>query len=241
MGGGVRRAVRLFLIFLKIGAFTFGGGYAMIPLIEREIVEKRGLIGREELTDIVAIAESTPGPIAVNAATFVGYRSAGVLGALLATVGVVLPSFLIILAVAFFLRRAADNRYVRYAFFGVRAGVLALIVRAAVNGLPEREQATIRAIYFENKKNKEVAEIYGVTAQAVAEYSKRALMMLRRNKEIRRLSDELGYGSQLMYRNTLGSYKHFGISGVERVAIERADIESRLITASETMRKNDYQ
>ena len=133
MGGGVRRAVRLFLIFLKIGAFTFGGGYAMIPLIEREIVEKRGLIGREELTDIVAIAESTPGPIAVNAATFVGYRSAGVLGALLATVGVVLPSFLIILAVAFFLRRAADNRYVRYAFFGVRAGVLALIVRAAVN------------------------------------------------------------------------------------------------------------
>lgn len=115
------------------------------------------------------------------------------------------------------------------------------IVRTAVNGLPEREQATIRAIYFENKKNKEVAEIYGVTSQAVAEYSKRALMMLRRNKEIRRLSDELGYGSQLTYRNTLGSYKHFGISGVERVAIERADIESRLITASETMRKNDYQ
>lgn len=112
------------------------------------------------------------------------------------------------------------------------------IVRTAVNGLPEREQATIRAIYFENKKNKEVAEIYGVTSQAVAEYSKRALMMLRRNKEIRRLSDELGYNSQLTYRNTLGSYKHFGISGVERVAIERADIESRLITASET---NDYQ
>ena len=133
MNGKLQRAARLFWIFLKIGAFTFGGGYAMIPLIERETVEKRGLLDREELTDIVAIAESTPGPIAVNAATFVGFRAAGVPGALFATVGVVLPSFLIILAVAFFLRRVTDNRYVRYAFFGIRAGVLALIVRAAVD------------------------------------------------------------------------------------------------------------
>lgn len=133
MNGKLQKAARLFWIFLKIGAFTFGGGYAMIPLIERETVEKRGLLDREELTDIVAIAESTPGPIAVNAATFVGFRAAGVPGALFATVGVVLPSFLIILAVAFFLRRVTDNRYVRYAFFGIRAGVLALIVRAAVD------------------------------------------------------------------------------------------------------------
>lgn len=88
----------LFLTFLKIGAFTFGGGYAMIPLIEEETVKRRKWIADEDILDIVAVAESTPGPIAINAATFVGYKVAGVMGALLATCGVVLPSFFIILA-----------------------------------------------------------------------------------------------------------------------------------------------
>ena len=120
----------VFLCFLKIGAFTFGGGYAMIPLIQAEAVKKHGWISDEDILDIVAIAESTPGPIAINSATFVGYRVAGFVGALAATLGVVLPSFLIISLIAFVLRRFQDYRAVRYAFTGIRAGVLALILKA---------------------------------------------------------------------------------------------------------------
>ena len=129
----LRQSLRLFLIFLKIGAFTFGGGYAMIPLIEYETAEKRDLIEKEEISDIVAIAESTPGPIAINSATFIGYRTCGVLGSVAATLGVVLPSCVIILVIAFFLRRIMQYRVVQYAFFGIRAGVLALIVKAVIS------------------------------------------------------------------------------------------------------------
>jgi chromate transporter len=118
---------------LKIGLFTFGGGYAMIALLENEFVSEKKWIDHEEFMDMVAIAESTPGPIAINSATFVGYRSCGVLGSAMATMGVVLPSLCIILVIAFFLRKIMDNPYVRYAFFGIRAGVLALIVKAVVN------------------------------------------------------------------------------------------------------------
>ena len=128
-----KQALQLFGIFFKIGAFTFGGGYAMIPLIEYETAEKRNLIDKQEISDIVAIAESTPGPIAINSATFVGFRSCGILGSAMATLGVVLPSLIIILTIAFFLRKFVDNTYVQYAFFGIRAGVLALIVKAVVN------------------------------------------------------------------------------------------------------------
>lgn len=129
----LRQSLQLFLIFLKIGAFTFGGGYAMIPIIEYELTEKRKLVSKEEVSDIVAIAESTPGPIAINSATFVGFRSAGVLGAACATMGVVVPSFVLISLIAFFLPRVMDYRVVQYAFFGIRAGVLALIVKAVIS------------------------------------------------------------------------------------------------------------
>ena len=129
----LRQSLQLFLIFLKIGAFTFGGGYAMIPIIEYELTEKRKLVSKEEVSDIVAIAESTPGPIAINSATFVGFRSAGVLGAACATAGVVVPSFVLISLIAFFLPRVMDYRVVQYAFFGIRAGVLALIVKAVIS------------------------------------------------------------------------------------------------------------
>lgn len=129
----MRKALQLFGIFLKIGAFTFGGGYAMIPLIEHETTEKRQLVDKEEISDIVAIAESTPGPIAINSATFIGYRTCGVWGAVFATLGVVLPSLILITLIALFLRRVMDHRFVRYAFFGIRAGVLALIAKAVVN------------------------------------------------------------------------------------------------------------
>lgn len=130
---GQNNPADLFLTFLKIGAFTFGGGYAMIPLIQREIVEKKHWISDEEILDIVAIAESTPGPIAINSATFVGYRAGGFAGAFFATFGVVLPSFLIILAISFVLRQFQELKPVQYAFQGIRAGVLALIIRAMVS------------------------------------------------------------------------------------------------------------
>ena len=124
------RALTLFLTFFKIGAFTFGGGYALLPLIQREIVEKRKWITNDDILEVVAIAESTPGPIAVNSATFVGYRTGGFSGALLATLGVVLPSFAVILAISFVLREFESLKAVQYAFSGIRAGVLALVLKA---------------------------------------------------------------------------------------------------------------
>ena len=123
----------LFFTFMKIGAFTFGGGYAMIPLIQRETSEKRGWIEKDEILDMVAVSESTPGPIAVNMATFVGYRLRGTAGAFFATLGEVLPSFLIIAALSAVLRKFEHIKAVEYAFTGVRAGVLALIVKALVS------------------------------------------------------------------------------------------------------------
>ena len=92
----IKGLAELFWVMLKIGLFTFGGGYAMIHLLDSELVERRGWIGSEEFTDLVAIAESTPGPIAINCATFIGYKRCGVLGSIFATLGVVLPSFAII-------------------------------------------------------------------------------------------------------------------------------------------------
>ena len=121
---------KIFATFFKIGAFTFGGGYAMIPLIQKEAVEKNKWVTDDDILEIIAIAESTPGPIAINSATFVGYRACGFFGSLFATLGVVLPSFLIILAISFVLREFQDLRAVQYAFQGIRAGVLALLFKA---------------------------------------------------------------------------------------------------------------
>ena len=126
----LKKVFQLFITFIKIGAFTFGGGYAMVPLIQRETVEKKKWINDDDILEIVAIAESTPGPIAVSSATFVGYKTAGVLGAAAATIGVVLPSFTIIYFISFVIDKFENNTAVKYAFSGVRAGVLALIIKA---------------------------------------------------------------------------------------------------------------
>lgn len=123
----------LFVTFLKIGAFTFGGGYAMIPLIQKEVADKKKWITEDDILDIIAIAESTPGPIAVNSATFVGFKVAGFWGAFASTFGVVLPSFIIITFIAYLLKNFNDYKGVKYAFFGVRAGVLALIIKGFVS------------------------------------------------------------------------------------------------------------
>ena len=126
----LKKILKLFITFFKIGAFTFGGGYAMIPLIQQQIVEKKKWITDDDILEIIAIAESTPGPIAINSATFVGYKVAGFFGSFFATLGVVLPSFVIILLISFVLRNFTEYQAVKYAFYGIRAGVLALLVKA---------------------------------------------------------------------------------------------------------------
>ncbi len=109
----MHKNLELFLTFMKIGAFTFGGGYAMIPLIQKEVCENKKWLNEKEISDIVAISESTPGPIAINAATFVGYQTAGFSGACMATLGVVLPSFLIISLISLVLTQVQSVKAVR--------------------------------------------------------------------------------------------------------------------------------
>ena len=133
MKNKIGKLFELFVVFFKIGAFTFGGGYAMIPFIQREVSENKGWISDEDIFEIIAIAESTPGPIAINSATFVGSKVMGFWGAFFATFGVVLPSFVIILIISFVLKEFQEMKIVQYAFYGIRAGVLALIIKALVS------------------------------------------------------------------------------------------------------------
>ena len=130
MKTSVQKLLQVFLAFFKIGAFTFGGGLAMIPLIQKEAVENHKWVTDDDILEIVAIAESTPGPIALNAATFVGYRAAGILGSAAATFGVVLPSFVIILLISYVLRQFQQLPAVQYAFWGIRAGVVAMLIKS---------------------------------------------------------------------------------------------------------------
>lgn len=122
----------LFQAFFKIGLFTFGGGYSMISMIESEIAERRGWLGSDELMEVFAIAESTPGPIAVNCATYVGYRRAGVWGSACATLGVVLPSFIIIYLISLCVERFMAFKAVRSAFRGIQVAVAFLVLRAGL-------------------------------------------------------------------------------------------------------------
>ena len=122
----------LFLTFAKVGLFTFGGGYAMIALIENACVERKAWITHDEMMDVTVIAESTPGPIAINCATYVGYKQKGFSGAVVATLGMVLPSFLIIFLISMFLDNFLDIRWVAHAFLGIRIAVGILILDAAI-------------------------------------------------------------------------------------------------------------
>ena len=123
----------LFIVFLKIGFFSFGGGYAMLPLLEKEIIDIRSWLTSAEFIDIVAISEMTPGPLGINAATFLGYRVSGTLGSVIATVAVVLPSLIIMLTILIFVNRFRDSKYIDWVFRGIRPIVLGLIVSAAVS------------------------------------------------------------------------------------------------------------
>lgn len=117
----------LFSIFFKIGAFTIGGGYAMVPLIENEIVTRRGWIEKDDFIDLLAVAQSAPGVLAVNISIFIGYKLKGLKGCLVTTLGTILPSFLIILSIAIFFQSFQDNEAVKKIFLGIRPAVVALI------------------------------------------------------------------------------------------------------------------
>ncbi|HOI47324.1 MAG TPA: chromate transporter [Bacilli bacterium] len=123
--------LQLFWLFFKIGLFTFGGGYAMIPLMQSEIVGG-GMIDAELFVDFIAISESTPGPFAVNMATFIGMNQAGFIGAMFTTLGVILPSFLIILLIASLGSRFLDSKYVKHAFRGLKPAVIGLVLSVAL-------------------------------------------------------------------------------------------------------------
>ena len=130
-----KQCLKLFLVMFRIGLFTFGGGYAMISLLESELVSKRKWVETDEFYNMVAIAESTPGPVAINAATYVGYKLAGFLGALAATVAVCLPSFVIIFIISLFFDAFLSLKYVAYAFDGIQVCVIFLILQAGVKML----------------------------------------------------------------------------------------------------------
>lgn len=120
----------MFLTFARIGGLTFGGGYAMLPMLQREVVEKHHWATEEELADYYAIGQCTPGIIAVNTATFIGYRQAGIIGGIFATLGVVFPSIVIITVIAAFLKNFAELKVIQYAFEGIRVCVCVLIFTA---------------------------------------------------------------------------------------------------------------
>ena len=121
---------KMFITFFKIGAFTFGGGYAMIPIIQEEVVSKRNWIDDSEFMDAIAVAQGSPGPVAVNTSIYVGYRIGGLPGALLAVLGTVLPSFLIILAIATFFYQFRNYTIIDRIFLGIRPAIVALILSA---------------------------------------------------------------------------------------------------------------
>lgn len=122
----------IFFTFFKIGSFTFGGGYAMIPLIEKEVVHNKKWVDEENVIDVFAVSTSLPGAIAINSSTFIGYKLAGRIGAVVATLGMVLPSFLIITLIATIFRKFEDSPAVKAAFIGIRSAVTGLIFMAAL-------------------------------------------------------------------------------------------------------------
>lgn len=137
---GMKKVSTLFWTFLKIGAFTFGGGYAMVALLEHEFVEEKQWVSREEFLDMVAIAESTPGPVAVNSATYLGYKIDGTAGAAASTVAVCIPSFVVIYCISLFFDRFLSLTVVAHAFRGIQVCVIYLILSAGLKMLRQLER-----------------------------------------------------------------------------------------------------
>ena len=142
----IKGYLSLFLTMLKIGLFTFGGGYAMIALFENEFVEKKKWLDKDEFLDVAAIAESTPGPIAINAATYIGYKNSGIIGSMIATLGICIPSFAIIYAISLFFDDFLSFTLVAYAFKGIQICVVYLILTAGLKMLKQMKKTTFNMI-----------------------------------------------------------------------------------------------
>ncbi len=138
--------IDLFVSFLRVGAFAFGGGYAMIPLISREVVSIRGWLDMAEFVDVIAISQGTPGPIAINSATYVGFKVAGILGSLTATFGVVLPAFTIMMILGRLFLKYSEVPVVQDMLAGIRPVVVALILSAALSVFPTSVTGVIPGI-----------------------------------------------------------------------------------------------
>ena len=142
----IKGYLSLFLTMLKIGLFTFGGGYAMIALFENEFVEKKKWLEKDEFLDVASIAESTPGPIAINAATYIGYKNAGIIGSIIATLGICIPSFIIIYAISLFFDAFLSLTLVAYAFKGIQICVVYLILTAGLKMLAHMKKNAFNII-----------------------------------------------------------------------------------------------
>ena len=142
----IKDYLSLFLTMLKIGLFTFGGGYAMIAMLENEFVEKKKWLKKDEFLDVAAIAESTPGPIAINAATYIGYKNSGIIGSMIATLGICIPSFAIIYAISLFFDDFLSFTLVAYAFKGIQICVVYLILTAGLKMLKQMKKTTFNMI-----------------------------------------------------------------------------------------------
>lgn len=144
----MKTLIQMFLIFAKIGGFTFGGGYAMLPMLQKEVVENKKWATQEELMDYFAIGQCTPGIIAVNTATFIGFKHKGILGAIFATAGVVTPSVVIVGMIAMFISNFQEYEIVQYAFGGIRAAVVALIASSIIKLAKKSVKEIISFVIF---------------------------------------------------------------------------------------------
>ena len=177
----------LFLTFAKIGLFTFGGGYAMISLIENSCVEKKGWITHDEMMNVTVIAESTPGPIAINCATFVGFKQKGLIGAIAATIGMVLPSFCIIFLISMFLDNFLEIAWIAHAFMGIKIAVGILILDAAIKMIRKMQKRpiplTIMACTFLAMLLIDIfaLDVSSITMMLIAAVISLAIFLTRRN------------------------------------------------------------
>jgi len=167
----MKELLTLFVSFARIGAFTFGGGYAMLPMIQQEIVDRRGWATEEEVLDYYAIGQCTPGVIAVNTATFVGYKQHGFWGGIFATAGVVVPSVVIITIIAAFIKNFAELEAVRHAFAGIRVAVAVLVVNAVIKlwktGVKDAFGVVLFLVVFALSVTLDLSPVYYVVAAIV--------------------------------------------------------------------------
>ena len=186
----------LYATFFRIGLFTFGGGYAMLPLIQREVVEKKGWADEDEVMDYYAVGQCTPGVIAVNVATFIGYKNKGILGGILATLGVVSPSVVIISIIAAFLSHFSDYAYVQHALGGIRLAVCALVAvsvfKLLKKGIVDVLSAVIAVVVFALIRLVGLSPVIAVVASAIIGILARCVLKIGGKKTARASKKEGG-------------------------------------------------